>query len=42
MTTEQLVENVTRDVSRTFFIFGGAAGLVVGAVVSLILQDLFA
>lgn len=38
MTVEQLVQDVTRDVSRTFFIFGGAAGFVFGVVASLLIQ----
>lgn len=40
MSAEQLVQNVTREVSRTFFIFGGIAGLIVGAAAALLLQDL--
>ncbi len=38
MSVEELVENVTRDVSRTFFIFGGIGGFIVGALVSLLIQ----
>jgi len=40
MTTEQLVDKIQTDVSRTFFVFGGIAGLIVGAAGSLIVQGL--
>ncbi|MEI4518653.1 MULTISPECIES: hypothetical protein [unclassified Stenotrophomonas] len=38
MNVDELLNTVTRDVSRTFFVFGGAAGLVVGAAASLLIQ----
>lgn len=38
MSAEELVENVSRDVSRLSLAFGGAIGFVFGAVVSLLIQ----
>ena len=38
MNVDELLNTVTRDVSRTFFIFGGIGGFIVGAAVSLLIQ----
>lgn len=38
MSAEELVENVSRDVSRLSLAFGGAMGFVFGVFASLLIQ----
>ena len=39
MSAEELVENVSRDVSRLSLAFGGVGGFVFGVFAALLLQD---